>query len=84
MVKSYLKGLGTNMGLTVPSVGDKTQQFIRVLCVVTNVCLFFFFWGGGGCVPSQKRLLSLDKTMRFTVSIKVQSQSLGIALDCSL
>ena len=32
------------------SLGDKTHQFIRVLCVVTNVCLFvvFFLWVGGG------------------------------------
>ena len=40
------------MGLNVLSRGgDKTHQFIRVLCVVTNVCLFvvfFYGWGGGG------------------------------------
>ena len=28
-------------------LGDKTPQFIRVLCVVTNVCLFVFFFGRG-------------------------------------
>ena len=35
-------------------------------------------------VPGHKRLLSLNITMRFTISIKVKSQSLRITLDCSL
>ena len=77
MLKSYL-------GLSVFSRGQNVPNIFQgVVCCYE--CFFFFGWGWeGGCLPGQKRLLSLDITMRFTISIKVQSQSLWIALDCSL
>ena len=80
MLKSYL-------GLSVLSRGHNRTQYLSGCCVLLR--MFFFGWGrgwrgGGVCLPGQKRLLSLNITMRFTTSIKVQSQSLRITLDCSL
>ena len=76
MLKSYL-------GLSVFSRGQNVPNIYQgVVCCYE--CFFFGWEWGVGYLPGQKRLLSLDITMRFTISIKVQSQSLWIALDCSL
>ena len=76
------------MGLNVLSRGQNAPIYQGVMCCYKClfVCCFFFMgWGGGGgWLPGQKPHHSLDITMRFTISIKVQSQSLWIALDCSL
>ena len=44
MVKSYLTGLGTKMGLTVLSRGQNAPIYQGVVCCY-NVCLFVFFFG---------------------------------------
>ena len=76
MLKSFL-------GLSVLSRGQNVPNIYQgVVCCYE--CFFFWLGVGVGYLPGQKRLLSLDITMRFTISIKVQSQSLRITLDCSL